>query len=175
MIQLMAQNIADLAGGTVVGEVWNAPANMSLIEGAASIKTGTGQTVSIKKLSVSAVPRGKMGNTGNVYLDCEAEMIAPSDGSSPYSIAPTGAGLTVDQQSLSFLAAGGSKVVRVSASGLISLSAAPAGFTLAQDGNFLVITAANNAGAAKSGSITLTLVSDNTKTATIALTQAAGA
>ena len=76
---------------------------------------------------------------------------------------------------MSFLAAGGSKVVRVSASGLISLSAAPAGFTLAQDGNFLVITAANNTGAAKSGSITLTLVSDNTKTATIALTQAAGA
>jgi len=175
MIQLIAQNIADLAGGSVNGEVWNAPANMALIEGPASIKTGTGQTIVIKKMSVSAVPRGKMGNSGNVYLDCEAEMIAPSDGSSPYSIGPTVAAVTVDQESLAFPAAGGSKVVRVSASGLISLSSAPAGFTLTQDGNFLVITAANNTGAAKSGSLTLTLVSDGTKTATIELSQAAGA
>lgn len=175
MIQLMSQNIADLMGGTVVGESWDAPANMSAIEGAVSIKTGTGQTITIKKATTSAVVRGKLGNTGNLYLDTEVEFLSPADGSSPYAIDPTTTALTVDQESLSFLAAGGSKVVRVSASGLISLSAAPAGFTLAQDGNFLVITAANNAGAAKSGTITLTLVSDNTKTATIDLTQAAGA
>ena len=175
MIELIAQNIANLMGGTVVGEAWNAPANLATVEGVVSIKTGTGQTISIKKATVNAVVRGKLGNNGNLYLDTEVEFLTPTDGSSPYSINPTVAGLTVDQESLSFPAAGGSKVVRVSASGVISLSAAPAGFTLAQDGNFLVITAANNTGAAKSGSITLTLVSDGTKTATIALTQAAGA
>lgn len=175
MIQMVAQNIADLAGGTVVGEVWNAPANAVTLGGAVSIKTGTGQTILIKNSSTSAVVRGKLGNTGNLYLDTEVEFMAPSDGSSPYSINPTAAAVTVDSETLSFPATGGSKVVRVSASGVISLSAAPAGFTLAQDGNFLVITAANNTGAAKNGSITLTLVSDGTKKATISLSQAAGA
>jgi len=175
MIQLNAQNMVNVAGGTAVGEVWNAPSKKVLITGPASIKTGTGQSIVFKEVALGAEVRGKLGNSGNLYMDCEAEMISPSDDSSPFSIEPTVAGLTVDQESLSFLAAGGSKVVRVSASGLISLSAAPAGFTLAQDGNFLVITAANNAGAAKNGSIILTLVSDNTKTATIDLTQAAGA
>lgn len=174
MIQLVAENIANLAGGTVVGEKWNAPSTPILIEGPAQIKSGTGQTILIPKLSVSAVVRGKLGNTGNLYLDCEAEIMAPESGD-PYSIGPTTPAVTVSEDALNFLATGGTQVVRISASGPVSLSAAPSGFTYAQDGNYLVITAAANAGAAKTGTTTITLVSDNTKTATIALTQNAGA
>ena len=80
--------------------------------------------------------------------------------------------VSVSESELSFLATGQTQVVRISASGAVSLRAAPSGFTFAQDGNYLVITAANNAGAARTGTVTLTLVADPTKTATIALSQA---
>ena len=62
--------------------------------------------------------------------------------------------------------------MRISASGAVSLSAAPSVFTLAQDGNYLVITAANNTGAARTGTVALTVGDAGSKTATIKLSQA---
>lgn len=173
MVQLLAENCVALAGGTANGDAWEAPSDVVTIEGPAQIKTGTGQLIDIKMLSLNAVVRGKLGSSGNLYLDTEAEMITPADGSSPFTIGMAKPFVSVDAPTVNFLKAGGTKVVRMSASGAMSVSAAPAGFTISQDGNFLVITAAANEGAvAKTGTITLTLASDSGTKATIELTQA---
>lgn len=171
MIQMVAENCAVIAGGSVNGEVWNAPETVNLKEGVASIRTGTGQTITIPRMSLSGVVRGKLGNSENLHLDCEAEILAPLAGGSPFSIGPTTPSVDVSEASLDFPKAGSTEVVRISASGAVTLSAAPAGFTLAQDGNYLVITAANNTGTARTGTLTITLVADPSKTATIALNQ----
>lgn len=173
MIQLLAENCVALAGGTATGDKWDAPSDVVTIEGPAQIKTGTGQLIDIKMLSLNAVVRGKLGNSGNLYLDCEAEVITPTDGTSPFSIGMAEPYVSVDNSTVQFVKAGGTKVVRMSSSGALTVSAAPAGFTIVQDGNFLVITAAANDGSTvKTGTITLTLATDSAKTATIELTQA---
>lgn len=171
MIQMIAENCVTIAGGTANGEVWNAPETVKIQEGKASIKTGTGQTITIPRMSISGVTRGKLGGSDSLYLECEAEILAPLAGGSPFSIGPTTPSVDVSEASLDFPKAGSTEVVRISASGAVTLSAAPAGFTLAQDGNYLVITAANNTGTARTGTLTITLVADPSKTATIALNQ----
>lgn len=172
MIQLLAQNMADIAGGKVTGEKWDAPEKVEAKEGVLVIKTGTGQTITCKKVSLSGLIRGKLGNSGNLYMDCEAELLSPENGVSPFSIEPTKPGVTVEKESVHFPKAGGTQVLRVSASGTLTLSGNHEGFTVAQDGNFLVITAANNAtSSSKTGTITLALVSDPGKKVTIELTQ----
>ena len=171
MIQLIAEHCVDIAGGTVNGEVWDAPESVQTKEGAAVIKTGTGQTITIHKATLSGVVRGQLGNSGNLYIESELEILSP-DGGSPFSLGPTTPDVSVSESAVSFPAAGGVNVVRISASGAVTLSAAPAGFTLGQDGNYLVITAAANSGAAKTGTITVTLLGTPGKTATIAITQA---
>ena len=118
--------------------------------------------------------RGQLGGTNNLYINTVAKILA-QQGVPPYSIGPTVPDVKAGESELSFPSAGGTQVVRISASGAVAISGTPAGFTLAQDGNYLVITAAANAGAERTGTLTITLVSDNTKTATITLTQAAGA
>lgn len=173
MIQLVAQHMADIAGGKVTGEKWDAPEKMETKEGALVIKTGTGQTIRIKKVALSGLIRGKLGNSGNLYMDCEAEMLSPADGSSPYSIEPTSPGVAVDAESVSFPKSGGTRVLRVSASGPLALSGSYTDFNVAQDGNCLVITAANNATTSpKTGTLKLALVSDPGKSVTIDITQA---
>ena len=171
MIQLIAEEIAKIAGGTVVGEVYSGPQKVAKQEGAMTIKTGTGQTITIPKVSLWGNIRGGLGGTKNLYLASNAKILS-QEGVAPYSIGPTAPAVSVSESELSFLATGQTQVVRISASGAVSLSAAPSGFTFAQDGNYLVITAANNTGAARTGIVTLTLVADPTKTATIALSQA---
>lgn len=174
MIQLIAEHCADIAGGTVNGENWDAPNSVETKEGSAVIKTGTGQTITIYKATLSGNVRGQLGNSGNLYIESELEVMSPESGS-PFRVGPTTPDVSVSESAVTFPAGGGVNVVRISASGAVTLSAAPAGFTLGQDGNYLVITAANNTGVAKSGTITVTLVGTPGKTATIAVTQAAGA
>lgn len=172
MIQLVAQHMVAIAGGKVTGEKWDAPEKMETKEGALVIKTGTGQTIRIKKVALSGLIRGKLGNSGNLYMDCEAEMLSPTDGSSPYSIEPTTPGVMVDAETVNFPKAGGTKVLRVSASGPLALSGSYTDFTVVQDGNCLVITAANNATTSpKTGTLILALVSDPSKKVTVNLTQ----
>lgn len=171
MIQLIAEEIEKIAGGTVVGEVYHGPEEVTKQEGPMTIKTGTGQTISIPKAFLWGNIRGGLGGTKNMYLAANARIISQK-GVVPYTIGPTAPAVSVSESSLSFLASGQTQVVRISASGAVSLSAAPSGFTFAQDGNYLVITAANNTGVARTGTVTLTLVADGSKTATIELSQA---
>jgi len=174
MIQLIAENIQDIIGGDINGENFSAPEIMQTKEDIMSIKTGTGQMISIPKASMYGKVRGQLGGTNNLYINTVAKILA-QQGVSPFSIGPTVPDVRASESELSFPTVGGTQVVRISASGAVAISGTPAGFTLAQDGNYLVITAAANAGAERTGTLTITLVSDNTKTATITLTQAAGA
>lgn len=171
MIQMIADNCVSIAGGTANGEVWNAPETVQLKEGMAFIKTGTGQTITVPRMSLSGVTRGKIGNSENLHLECEAEILLPTSGGSPFSIGPTVPSVSVSEDTLDFPKAGGVQVLRISASGAVALSTVPAGFTLGQDGNYLVVTAANNTGVARTGTLTVSLVSDSTKTVSITLNQ----
>jgi len=173
MIQLLAENMQDILGGDINGESFQAPDMIQTKEGILVIKTGTGQTITVPKASMHGKVRGQLGGTNNLYINTTATILGQKD-VSPYSIAPTTPGVMASEEELIFPADGGVQVVRISASGTVSLSAAPAGFSLAQDGNYLVVTAAANTGSEKTGTITVSLVADNTKTTTISLTQAAG-
>ncbi|MBF1447165.1 MAG: BACON domain-containing protein [Prevotella nigrescens] len=72
---------------------------------------------------------------------------------------------------LNFKKAGETKVVDISASGAFSMSAAPAGFTAEAKGGRVLITAANNTGAQRTGKITFQLKADPSKKVDVNLTQ----
>ena len=76
---------------------------------------------------------------------------------------------------LSFLAAGESKVIAVTATSAFTAAVTGTGFTIATVGNAVTVTAAVNAGAQRTGTVTITVTADNTKTDTVALTQVASA
>lgn len=76
--------------------------------------------------------------------------------------------------SLSFLAAGESKLVAVTASGAFTASVTGTGFSIVKDGNAVVVTAAANVGAERTGTLTVALESDALVTAEVELTQASG-
>ncbi len=173
MIQLIAENLQDILGGDINGENFSAPEIFQTKEGPLVIKTGTGQTITVVKASLYGKLRGQLGGTNNLYVNTTAKMLSQA-GVSPFSIGPTVPDVSVSESAMSFPKEGGTQVARISASGAVVISGTPAGFTLAQDGNFLVVTAAANSGAAREGTLTIKLVSDNTKVATIALSQAAG-
>lgn len=108
---------------------------------------------------MSGLIRGKLGNSGNLYMDCEAEMLSPADGSSPYSIEPTTPGSDGGRRQEIFRR-GGTKVLRVSASGPLTLSGSHTSFAVAQDGNCLVITKGDNGTSSPKTGTLLTLASD---------------
>jgi len=172
MIEMVAEKIKTVAGGTFTGETYFAPDTKVMLEGAAQIKTGTGQTISIPKSSTMAVVRGKLGTTGNLYCDCTTTFLAPLDGSKPYSIGPTIPAVTTEFDALSFAAAGESKLIRISASGAVQITGLPTGYTMAQEGNYLMITApANSTQIAVAATLTIALASDANTKATIAIAQ----
>lgn len=174
MIQLVPENIQDIMGGDINGENFSAPEVVQTKEDVMGIKTGTGQTIAIPKASMYGKVRGQLGGTNNLYINATAKILAQK-GVSPFSIGPTVPDVKASESSLAFTKDGGTQVVRISASGAVTISGTPAGFTLAQDGNYLVVTAAANSGTERNGTLSITLVSDSTKVATITLTQAAGA
>lgn len=70
-------------------------------------------------------------------------------------------------------ATGGSKEVTVTASGEYTVGAAPAGFEVEETETGVTISAeANDTGNAKSGTLTITLNADHSKTAKITISQA---
>lgn len=173
MIQLIAENMKDIMGGDINGENYSAPEIFQTLEDSFEIRTGTGQTIKGPKASMYGKVRGQLGGTNNLYVDTTVKILSQA-GVSPYSIGPTVPNVTVSESEMIFAKEGGTQVARISASGAVVISGTPSGFTLAQDGNYLVVTAAANSGAAREGTLTIKLVSDNTKVATIALSQAAG-
>ena len=81
--------------------------------------------------------------------------------------------ISADPTTVTIPAEGGSKAVAVTASGEYTVGAAPAGFDVEETETGVTISAeANDTGAAKSGTLTLTLKADSSKTAKITISQA---
>jgi hypothetical protein len=82
--------------------------------------------------------------------------------------------VTVAPTAMTFDAAGEAIVAAVTASSAFTVEITGTGFTKATVGNAITVTAAANTGAQRTGSVTITVTADPTKTATIALTQTSG-
>lgn len=174
MIELKPQNCKDLIGGEVEGEIYRAPGQSVDLEGPLRILTGTGQTIDVVNTSLSGEFRGKIGGSDPLALDCELEYLAPADGGSPFSISPTVPFLNATPENLSFVAGGESKKITVEASGPFRVKATPAGFTVdVEEGEITVTASANDSGAERGGNIEFVLLADETKKATVVLTQPA--
>ena len=98
-------------------------------------------------------------------------MLTSGDDSAPFKIVETKPFIEVNPTELTFKKAGETKVVDISASGAFSMSAAPAGFTAEAKGGRVLITAANNTGAQRTGKITFQLKADPSKKVDVNLTQ----
>ena len=134
--------------------------------------TGAGQ---IRNLRYgNGVVRGKIGGDDPLGIECEMEMLNPLDGGSPFSFDDTVPFISITPTSLSFAKGGESKTVDIEASGAFSVGKVPAGFSLEIVNGRITITADANTGAARNGSVEFILAADNTKKATLTLSQAAG-
>lgn len=83
--------------------------------------------------------------------------------------------ISVDPETVTIPAEGGSKDVAVTASGAYTVGTAPDGFSVSKKGNTVTISAGANDGEEKSGTLTLTLQANNGKKATVSITQSAKA
>ena len=173
MIQLVAQNCADLMGGSVEGEKWNAPSESVQKEGPVKILCGTGQTIEICRASLDGAVRGNIGGDTALAIDTKLEVLTPTGGGSPYSIYPTTPFIESDVAEISFKKSGESKIINIAASGPFSAGTPPEGFTVdVEDGRIYVTAAANTGSTEKTGSLVFTLAADATKTVEVNLSQA---
>lgn len=92
---------------------------------------------------------------------------------SKYDANAVGESVVALPSTLSFLAAGESKVIAVTATSAFTAAVTGTGFTIATVGNAVTVTAAAHTGAERTGTVTITVTADNTKTDTVALTQVA--
>ena len=79
--------------------------------------------------------------------------------------------ISVSPTSVTLEATGGSEEVTVTASGEYEIGSAPAGFKVEATDNGVNISAGANSGSQKTGTLTLTLNADRSKTAKITITQ----
>ncbi len=79
--------------------------------------------------------------------------------------------ISVDPASVTLEATGGSEEVTVTASGEYEIGSAPAGFKVEATDKGVKISAGANSGSQKTGTLTLTLNADRSKTAKITITQ----
>lgn len=86
---------------------------------------------------------------------------------------PAQQSISVEPTSVEIPAEGGSKEVAVTASGEYTVGAAPAGFSVEETETGVKISAEANEGEQKSGSLVLTLNANNSKKATVTITQQA--
>lgn len=82
--------------------------------------------------------------------------------------------ITVVPETMSFAAAGEAKIAAVTSSSAFTVAVTGTGFTVEKTGNAITVTAAANTEAQRTGTVTVAVTADITKTATIALTQLAG-
>jgi len=174
MIHLIPKNCQALAGGKIEGDKWYAPARSIIREGNLKFLTGTGGTIEMYRAKLRVTPpRGGLGGENTVGMNFTFKMLSPKNGGSPYSIYPTEAFITVDPQTLTFEAAGGSKTVNIEASGPFSVGAVPEGFSVEiENGYVTVIAEENSSSSVRSGNLDFILESDGETKATVALSQA---
>lgn len=88
LIQLNPANLEQVMGGTASadGKKWDAPAKKIFIEGPVTIKAAEESAqVEIKNVKLIAYPKGKFGYSDVFKIHCKMTVVAPEDGSSPYS------------------------------------------------------------------------------------------
>lgn len=175
LIELLAQNCADVMGGTVNGERWDAPADSVSLTGPLKIVAGTGQTIEIKSMTLDGLVRGTLGGDDALGIECEMEMVKPADGGSPFSIYPTVPFIKAEPAELSFAKGGESKVVEIDASGPFTAGVLPAGFTMEIVKGRITVTASANNGAARGGEVEFALASDPSKKVKVTLSQTGNA
>jgi hypothetical protein len=177
MIELVPDNCVALMGGTINQETgaWEAPANMGIVEGSVKILAGTGQTVDIKRAALTtSYVRGGLGGDKTLGIQFGLQILAPLDGSSPFSIYPTQPFIQANPTSLSFPKAGGNAAVEIEASGPFLVGKVPAGFTVEViNGRVTVIASANDSGSTRTGELTFVLQADTSQTVKVSLSQSA--
>lgn len=172
IIQLIPENCKTVMGGKVTGDRWEAPAQSMILEGTVKILAGTGQTIEIKRATLLANVRGGLGGENTLGIEFTLSILAPYDGSSPFSIYPTVPAITADPTSLTFEKAGGSQTVDIEASGPFSVGAVPEGFSVRiVDGLVTVTAEENDSGGERSGNLEFILEADTSVKATVALSQ----
>lgn len=172
IIQLIPKNCKTVMGGKVTGDKWEAPAQSMILEGTVKILAGTGQTIEIKRATLLANVRGGLGGENTLGIEFTLSILAPYDGSSPFSIYPTEPAITADPTSLTFEKAGGSQTVDIEASGPFSVGAVPEGFSVRiVDGLVTVTAEENDSGGERSGNLEFILEADTSVKATVALLQ----
>lgn len=175
MFEMIPQNCADLLGGEVSGNNWNAPSESVSFEGPLSIQCGTGQTISVKNVAFDGAVRGGLGGENKLGIECSMEVLTPDDGGSPFSIGETTPSIKVTGTSLNFDKAGGTKTALLEASGPFRVGAVPEGFSIEVERSGLVtVTAVTNEGEQRNGSIEFTLADGSGNNCTLSLTQEAG-
>lgn len=175
MIELLPENCVALMGGRVNGDAWEAPSNMGIKEGSMKILAGTGQTVEIKRASLStAYIRGGLGGEQTLGIQFALKILAPLDGSSPVLIYPTTPFINANPSSLSFAKEGGSKALEIEASGPFSVGNVPSGFLVeVVNGRVTVTATENETSTQRTGKLTFVLEADTSKTVEVTLTQSA--
>lgn len=87
LIQLMGTNCKDVMGGDVDAQGNYTPSPTSTaLEGSAEIKCDSGHTITISRAVLSAKPAGKISGSELFSIDCELEILVPTDGTAPYKI-----------------------------------------------------------------------------------------
>lgn len=85
LIELKAQNLVDMLGGSVAGTKWKAPAKRVTKEGAFKIVTADGAVLEYGRCRLTARIRGRLKH--NEVLKVEFRLVVLDDGTdSPYSI-----------------------------------------------------------------------------------------
>lgn len=85
LIELKAQNIVDVMGGTATGGKWTAPIIPAEKEGKLELETVTGQKVEALKASLIGYHRGTIGGDDPLGVECQITILRDGK-TSPYSI-----------------------------------------------------------------------------------------
>lgn len=86
LIELKPDNLKMVMGGTVAGGKWSAPAAEVNLENPVEITTADGTVISVKKASLVAKPKGKLGYKDVFKINCKLTFLMPDDGTAPYDI-----------------------------------------------------------------------------------------
>lgn len=86
LIQLDAENMAAVLGGTATNGKWSAPTTLSQITGKVEIETVSGHVIQMPNVAVAANITGKLALSEVSKVQVKLKVQIPDDGSSPLII-----------------------------------------------------------------------------------------
>ena len=86
LIQLDADNIAAVLGGTSANGKWSAPTQLSQVTGKVKIETVSGHVIEVPKVTVAANLTGKLSLSEVSKIQVKLKVQIPDDGSAPLTI-----------------------------------------------------------------------------------------